>query len=212
MLPKLQALTTLHTAGAVLIIRVDDEQNAYDTALAAVDGGIRALEVTLSVPGALRVVERLASRLRDQGVLVGAGTVLDAQAAFACVQAGAQLLVSPQLNPDMLAVARRYQAVSISGAATPTEMFNSIEAGADLVKLFPATQYGPGYVREILAPLPGIGLVPTGGVTADNVGEWFDAGVAAVGIGSYVTRAGDYAAVLRAAEIFTEAVQKARTS
>ena len=119
---------------------------------AAIEGGIRAVEIPLTVPGALGVIERFADKYDDQGIVVGAGTVLDAEAAYASVSAGARLLVSPQLNPNMIATANRYQAVTASGAFTPTEVLNTLEAGADIVKLFPAELGGPAYVKTIMAP------------------------------------------------------------
>ncbi|TCC17503.1 bifunctional 4-hydroxy-2-oxoglutarate aldolase/2-dehydro-3-deoxy-phosphogluconate aldolase [Kribbella speibonae] len=214
MFTKLQRLQAIADTGVVLIVRLDDAEEAYQVATAAIAGGIRALEITYSVPNALRVIERLATEHPD--VVVGAGTVLDAQAAYAAIQAGAQLLVSPNLSPEMLAVANRYQAVSISGAFTPTEIVNSAEAGADLVKLFPAEVLGPQYVKSVLAPLGHIPVAPTGGVTPENVGEWFAAGVSAVGVGSFVTKAehapGDYEPVAIAAKTFLAAVDQARAS
>ena len=214
MVSKLQHLATVRDTGTVLIVRLDSEKAALEVSRAAIEGGIRALEITLSVPNALKVIETLAEEYGDQGVLVGAGTVLDGHAAHRAIESGARLLVSPQLNPEMLTVAHRYQAVSMSGAFTPTEIVNTIQAGADIVKLFPAEFVGPRYVKTVMAPLPQVPLAPTGGVTPDNVGEWFDAGVTAVGVGSFITKAagaeGDYRKVTRAAETFLAAVSAAR--
>lgn len=212
---KLQSLKAIDETGCVLIVRLDDPDDALAVSRAAVEGGIRALEITLSVPSAVEIIRTLARELKGEGVVVGAGTVLDGHAAYEAVSAGAQLLVSPQLNPEMLAVANRYQAVSISGAMTPTEIVDTVSAGADIVKLFPADQFGPGYLRSVLAPLAHIPIVPTGGVTPENVDEWFDAGVAAVGVGSFVTKAAagtqDYHLVTKAAETFLAAIQSARS-
>ncbi len=212
---KLQSLKAIDETGCVLIVRLDDPDDALAVSRAAVEGGIRALEITLSVPSAVEIIRTLARELKGEGVVVGAGTVLDGHAAYEAVSAGAQLLVSPQLNPEMLAVANRYQAVSISGAMTPTEIVDTVSAGADIVKLFPADQFGPGYLRSVLAPLARIPIVPTGGVTPENVDEWFDAGVAAVGVGSFVTKAAagthDYHLVTKAAETFLAAIQSARS-
>ncbi|MEY9777158.1 bifunctional 4-hydroxy-2-oxoglutarate aldolase/2-dehydro-3-deoxy-phosphogluconate aldolase [Arthrobacter sp. MW3 TE3886] len=214
MLTKFEVLETIVRTGALLIARLDSADEAYRVAEAAIDGGIRAVEVPLTVPGALGVIERLADKYGDQGIVVGAGTVLDAEAAYASVSAGARLLVSPQLNPNMIAAANRYQAVTASGAFTPTEVLNTLEAGADIVKLFPAELGGPAYVKTILAPLPQAPIMPSGGVTPENVGAWFAAGVTAVGVGSFVTKAaqndGDYGLVARAARTFLEAIDNAR--
>ncbi|WP_427017608.1 bifunctional 4-hydroxy-2-oxoglutarate aldolase/2-dehydro-3-deoxy-phosphogluconate aldolase [Pseudarthrobacter sp. P1] len=214
MLRKYEVLEAIVSTGALLIARLGSTDEAYRVAEAAIEGGIRAVEVPLTVPGALGVIARLVDKYSDQGVVVGAGTVLDAEAAFASVQAGARPLVSPQLNPKMIAAANCYQAVTASGAFTPTEVLNSLEAGADIVKLFPAELGGPSYVKTILAPLPQAPIMPSGGVTPDNVGNWFGAGVVAVGVGSFVTKAaqadGDYTKVARAAEIFLAAIDNAR--
>jgi 2-dehydro-3-deoxyphosphogluconate aldolase/(4S)-4-hydroxy-2-oxoglutarate aldolase len=214
MITKLLRIETIRDTGTVLIVRLNSTNQALEVSKAAIDGGIRALEITLSVPGALGVIETLAEEYRDQGILIGAGTVLDGQSAYSAVEAGAQMLVSPQLNPEMIAISNRYQTVSISGAFTPTEIVNTIQCGADIVKLFPAEFLGPRYVKTIMAPLPQIPIAPTGGVTPDNVGEWFDAGVTAVGVGSYITKAAghskDYQLVTHAAKTFLAAVDEAR--
>jgi 2-dehydro-3-deoxyphosphogluconate aldolase/(4S)-4-hydroxy-2-oxoglutarate aldolase len=212
--PKLDSLQLIAESGTVLIVRLDDAELAYDVSKAAIAGGVKALEITLSVPSALEVIRRLADEHRADDVVIGAGTVLDGHAAHAAISAGARMLVSPQLDPDMLAVANRYQAVAISGAFTPTEIVNTVSAGADMVKLFPAEFLGPDYVRTVLAPLAGIPLAPTGGVNPDNVKEWFTAGVAAVGVGSFITKAGglerDLSRVTEAAEVFLASVRDAR--
>ena len=214
MLNKFEVLETIVRTGAVLIARLDSADEAFRVAEAAIDGGIRAVEVPLTVPGALGVIERLADKYSDQGIVVGAGTVLDAEAAYASISAGARLLVSPQLNPNMIATGNRYQVVTASGAFTPTEVLNTLEAGADIVKLFPAELGGPAYVKTILAPLPQAPIMPSGGVTPENVRAWFAAGVTAVGVGSFVTKAaqndGAYRLVARAAEKFLAAISDAR--
>lgn len=190
MFTKLDVLQTIRDSGNVLIVRLDTAEEAYDVAVAAVAGGIRALEITLSIPGALGVISRLAERFPQDDVVIGAGTILDEHTAFASIQAGAQFLVSPNLNPEMIRVANRYQIATISGAYTPTEILNTAEAGSDIVKLFPTEAGGIPYTKAVLAPLAHIPILPAGGVTPANVGEWFDAGVSAVGVGSAITKAG----------------------
>lgn len=190
MFTKLDVLQTIRDSGNVLIVRLDTADEAYDVAVASVAGGIRALEITLSIPGALGVISRLTERFPQDDVVIGAGTVLDEHTAFASIQAGAQFLVSPNLNPEMIRVANRYQIATISGAYTPTEILNTAEAGSDIVKLFPTEAGGIPYTKAILAPLAHIPILPAGGVTPANVGEWFTAGVAAVGVGSAITKAG----------------------
>jgi 2-dehydro-3-deoxyphosphogluconate aldolase/(4S)-4-hydroxy-2-oxoglutarate aldolase len=214
MLTKLQTLSTIHDSGAVLIVRLADASTAERVAHAAVEGGFRALEITLSIPGAVGVIRRLAHAYSTDCVAIGAGTVLDGHAAYECVGAGASFLVSPQLNPEMIRVANRYQAVTISGAFTPTELLESAEAGADILKLFPTEGVSIPYTKAVLAPLSHLPVMPAGGVTTDNVKEWFGAGVVAVGVGSAVTKAwqpdGDFGRVVGAARDFLAAVGAAR--
>ncbi|WP_295839774.1 bifunctional 4-hydroxy-2-oxoglutarate aldolase/2-dehydro-3-deoxy-phosphogluconate aldolase [uncultured Microbacterium sp.] len=213
MLKKHEVLSAVVDTGVVLIVRLDSPDEALAVSRAAVAGGIRALEITLSVPHALDVVRTLADEFGDH-VAVGVGTVLDAEMAVASVQAGARMLVSPNLNPDMIRAANRYQALTISGAFTPTEIVQTMEAGADIVKLFPTEIAGPDYLRTVMAPLAHAPILPAGGATRDNVGDWFAAGALAVGVGSAITKAarasGDFADVTRAAEDFLAAVANAR--
>ncbi|MGQ2914577.1 bifunctional 4-hydroxy-2-oxoglutarate aldolase/2-dehydro-3-deoxy-phosphogluconate aldolase [Microbacterium aurantiacum] len=210
MFKKLDVLQTIRDSGNVLIVRLDTAEEAFDVAVAAVAGGVRALEITLSIPGALTVIERLVERFAGKDVTFGAGTVLDGHAAWASIQAGAQFLVSPNLNPEMIRVANRYQVATISGAYTPTEILNTAESGADIVKLFPTEAGGVAYTKAVLAPLAHVPILPAGGVTVDNVGDWFDAGVVAVGVGSAITKAGrpdgDMMKVTAAAEKFVAAI------
>lgn len=211
---KLDNLNRIAETGIVLIIRLDSEEEALAVADAAVQGGIKALEITMSVPNALGIIRTLSNKYKNDDVLVGAGTILDAETARAAILAGAEMLVSPQLNPDMIRVANRYQAVTISGAYTPTEIFDTLQAGADIVKLFPAETLGPQFVKTVTAPLPQAPIVPTGGVTPQNVQEWLQAGCIGVGVGSYITKAaqqdGDYSRVTTAAREFLAAVAAAR--
>lgn len=209
---KLRTLTNIHDAGTVVIVRLDDAEEALRASRAAIEGGVRAIEITLSTRGALGVIERLADEY-GADVSIGAGTVVDEPTAHAAVSAGAAFVVSPNLSRAMIRAANRYQVVSISGAYSPTEILNTAEEGADIVKLFPADA-GPEYARAVLAPLGRIPLMPTGGVDTDNVREWFAAGVSAVGVGSSITKAarpdGDYTRVTAAAERFLAAVRSAR--
>ncbi len=167
----------------------------------------------MSVPNALKVIDYLSKKYKYNDIVVGAGTVLDSETANAAMLAGARLLVSPNLNPQMIAIANRYQAITISGAMTPTEIANTVNAGADFVKLFPAEFLGPKYVKTVNAPLPQAEIVPTGGVNPDNVKDWLAAGCHAVGVGSFVTKAhkkdGDFSKITEAARIFVNAIKVA---
>lgn len=209
---KLVTLGRIADSGVVVIVRLDDAEEALRASEAAIAGGVNAIEVTLSTPGALRVIERLVEA-HGSTVSIGAGTVLDGHSAYASISAGASFLVSPHLSRDMIRTANRYQIPTISGAYTPTEIVESAEEGADIVKLFPA-EIGSDYAKAVLAPLAHIALMPAGGVTYGNAKSWFDAGVAAVGVGSTITKAarpdGDYTRVTTAAENFIHAVRDAR--
>jgi 2-dehydro-3-deoxyphosphogluconate aldolase/(4S)-4-hydroxy-2-oxoglutarate aldolase len=211
---KLENLNKIAQTGIVLIIRSESEQEALNVAEAAIEGGIQALEITMSVPNALHVIQTLAKKYADAGILIGAGTILDGETARAAILAGAELLVSPHLNHEMIKVANRYQAITISGAFTPKEVLETLEAGADIVKLFPAEGLGPQYVRSIKSPLPQAPIVPTGGVTPQNVAEWLNVGCVGVGVGSYISKAaqkdGDFHKVTVAAKEFLQAVAAAR--
>jgi 2-dehydro-3-deoxyphosphogluconate aldolase/(4S)-4-hydroxy-2-oxoglutarate aldolase len=207
---KLENLNKIEQTGIVLIIRSESEQEALKVAEAAIEGGIQALEITMSVPNALDVIQTLAKKYADAGILIGAGTILDGETARAAILAGAELLVSPHLNHEIIKVANRYQAITISGAFTPKEIVETLEAGADFVKLFPAEGLGPQYVKSIQSPLPQAPIIPTGGVTPQNVSEWIDAGCVGVGVGSYISKAaqkdGDFDKVTVAAKEFLQAV------
>lgn len=214
MYKKLRTLKTIDQSGAVLIVRLESAELAEQVAEAAIAGGFRALEITLSIPGAVEVIRRLSAKHGPNGVAVGAGTVLDEHSAYECIRAGADFLVSPQLNPAMIRTANRYQVPTISGAYTPTEVVETAEAGADIIKLFPTEAGGIPYAKSVLAPLAHLPIMPAGGVTPGNVGEWFAAGVTWVGVGSAVTKAwqpdGDFSRVTEAAREFLSAVAEAR--
>lgn len=216
MYQKLRTLNQMVDSGVVLIVRLETQEESIKVAEAAIKGGIKVIEIPMAVPNALEVVKYLSDKYESEGVIVGAGTVLDAETARAAILNGAKLLVSPNLNPEMIKMANRYQVVTMSGAFTPTEIQNTLEAGADIVKLFPAEFLNPAYVKSVLAPLSHAPVSPTGGVTPENVGEWFKAGAVCVGLASYITKAakadGDYNKVTKAAETFLEAIRKARAS
>lgn len=209
---KLNNLKKIDETGIVLVIRLGDEQEALKVAEAAIKGGIKALEITMSVPNALGIIKILSEKYKD--IVIGAGTVLDAETARAAILAGANMLVSPQLNPEMIKMANCYQAISISGAFTPTEFYKTLEAGADIVKLFPAEFVGPAYVKTVKAPLKQTPILPMGGITPENAKEWFRAGATCLGVGSFITKAaqkdGDYTKVTEAAKLFLKVVKESR--
>jgi len=171
-------LHNLREARAIAILRANDHALARDALAAAVRGGFRVLEVTLSTPGAIEIIADLA---RDKQLLVGAGTVLTVEQARAAVHAGARFVVSPVMDTEVVVAATRLGVVAIPGCGTATELWNAHRAGAPLQKLFPAPAGGPTWLRAVLAPMPFLRLIPTNGVDADNAAEWLAAGAFAVG-------------------------------
>jgi len=171
-------LNVLREARAVAILRCNDHSVGRNALAAAVRGGFRALEVTLSTPGAVELIAELA---RDTRLLIGAGTVLTVEQARAAKQAGARFVVSPVLDVEVVAEASRLGCVMIPGCATPTELWKAHRAGAPLQKLFPAPAGGPTWLRSVLAPMPFLRVIPTNGVDAENASEWLAAGAFAVG-------------------------------
>ncbi len=184
-------LRAIRAARAVAILRAGDATVATAALDAAVRGGFRCLEVTLSTPGALDQVARLAA---DPRLTIGAGTVLTVEQARACADAGARFLVSPVTDPDVIAEAARLGCVAIPGAHTPTELFAAHRAGAPLQKLFPAPGGGPDWLRAVMAPLPMLRVVPTNGVDEHNAAAWLSAGAYAVGMVRSLFSAEDLAA------------------
>ena len=178
-----KGLDIIRNTGVVAIMRTRSSEQLLRAADAIREGGVCAIEVTMTTPGALSVIEQAASRY-DQDVLFGAGTVLDAESARAAILAGAQFIVAPTLNHDLITLCRRYSVPVMPGAYTPTEALTAWECGADMVKIFPAGVGGPGFIKALKAPLPQIDLVPVGGVTLDNTAEFIRVGAAAVGVGS----------------------------
>ncbi len=203
--------------GMVGIVRADSAQAAVQIAEACIAGGVTALEVAFTTPDTLGVLRALRERHGD-GVLLGAGTVLDAETARAAILAGAQFIISPGVNVDTITLCQRYQVLAMPGAMTPTEIVTALQAGADIVKVFPAEMFGPAYIKALRAPLPQAPLMPTGGVTVENLAEWFASGAVAVGIGSSLSgpgAKGDYAAVTARAQAFVAqmaAIRAAKSS
>jgi len=206
-------IVQLMKAGILGIIRVDQAENLVRIAQALQEGGLNCIEITMTTPGALRAIEEAAGKV--DGVIMGAGTVLDAPTARQAILAGAEFLVTPTVEVDVIETARRYGIVVIPGAMTPTEILTAWEAGADMVKVFPASILGPKYLKAVRGPLPQIPLVPTGGVTADNAGEFIHAGAAMVCAGGWLVdkkavAEGRYEVLTEQARKLVEAVKKAK--
>ncbi len=215
MIPKLDLLRRMTEAGLVAVVRAETQDQALRITEATLEGGCPAVEITFTVPGAQHVIEALAARHRPSELILGAGTVLDPETARIAILSGATYVVSPSLNPETVRLCNRYQVPVMPGAMSIREVIEAMEAGADIIKLFPGELFGPGMMRAIKGPLPQAPLMPTGGVDLSNVGEWIKAGAVAVGVGGSLTagaRTGDYAAITRAAREFLERIRDARCS
>jgi len=211
---KEQNLKTVADAGVVAVIRAQSKDQLVGITEALLAGGVPAIEVTMSTPKAISGIEMLADHFGDKAV-VGVGTVIDAATARDAIAAGAQFVVSPVFDADIVATARRYGKLMIPGAFTPTEILRAWSAGADVVKVFPSTVLGPQYFKDILAPLPQLRLTPTGGVDLKNAGDWIKAGAVFVGAGSsLVTKdalaKNNWSSITANAKAFVEAIAAAR--
>jgi len=213
---KSEVIQRIKNIGVIPVVRASSEQEAILVVEAIQAGGLSVLEITMTVPSAIHVIEELVKRFPDE-VIVGAGTVLDAASARACIDAGAQFIVSPALNFETIACCRELDAAVMPGALTPTEVVLAWNAGADMVKVFPAGAMGGAtYIKSLKAPLPQIELVPTGGVTLGTAASFIQAGAAAIGVGADLVnvkaiRAGHPEKVTEAARAYVEAVRAART-
>jgi 2-dehydro-3-deoxyphosphogluconate aldolase / (4S)-4-hydroxy-2-oxoglutarate aldolase len=177
-----EILQRLLDGGVVPILRLKEPGPAIDLVEALCAGGINTFEIALGTPNALELIREVRTTFADR-VVVGVGTVLDTETARLAVTAGAQFIVAPSLNLDLIRFAKRYSVVVVPGALTPTEILAAWEAGADMVKVFPVRALGPGYIKDVLAPLPQVRLVPVGGVTVEDAADYIRAGAVAVGLG-----------------------------
>lgn len=210
---KFDVLNRIAKVGVVAVVRAENEESAIKISEACVLGGIPAIEVTFTVPGADSVIKSLKSAIPSDKLIVGAGTVLDSETARIAILAGAEYIVSPGFDLESAKLCNRYQVPYMPGCMTITEIIRAMEAGCDIVKLFPGSLPGPAYVKAVKGPLPQANIMPTGGVNLGNVHEWINAGVVAVGSGSDLTgpaKTGDYAKVTELAKEWVQAVAKAR--
>jgi 2-dehydro-3-deoxyphosphogluconate aldolase/(4S)-4-hydroxy-2-oxoglutarate aldolase len=201
-------------SGIVAIIRMKDPGKVRAVFDAIGEGGVRVIEVTMTVPGAIELIRQLAASLPD-GFVLGAGTVLDAETARRVIDAGARFVVSPVFRRDVIAACHAHDAAAMPGCFTPTEILDAWDMGADIVKVFPATALGPTFIKDVRGPLPQVKLMPTGGVTLDNAGDWIRAGAVAVGVGTALLdtaaiAGGNYAALRANAAKIVAGVRAAR--
>ena len=180
---KTEVLEQIFTSGVVAVIRLKDKQRLARVIDAVQSGGVKCIEITMTVPGAVEVIRELIPSV-PKDVLIGAGTVTNRETALKVIDAGAAFVVGPVFNPEIVELCNQRDVAVMPGCFSPTEIFSAWSAGADIIKVFPATSLGPKYFKDVHGPFPEIRLMPTGGVTIDNVGDWVKAGAVAVGIGS----------------------------
>src|SRR5271165_7014438 len=203
-IPKIKVLQKIVAGGLVAVIRAESPEQAAHIAEACGLGEVAALEITFTVPGASGVIEHLAKKFSGK-ILLGAGTVLDPETARIAILAGAQFIVSPALNSETARLCNRYQIPYMPGAGTIAEVVVAMECGADIVKVFPGEILGPAFVKAVKGPLPQAHLMPTGGVSLENVAQWIKAGSVALGVGGNLTagaKSGDYATITKLARQF----------
>lgn len=210
---KQEVLKRLTDCGVVAVVRADNEEQAIKISEACIKAGIVGIEITFTVPGALDIIRTLTKKYKPEEMLVGAGTVLDSETARAAILAGANYVVSPCLDVPTVKTCLRYQVACMPGAMTIKEAVECMEAGADIVKIFPGNLFGPKIISAFKGPLPQLKMMPTGGVNVDNAAEWIKAGCVAVGAGSDLTagaKKGDYDSIVEIGKKMVAAVAEAR--
>jgi 2-dehydro-3-deoxyphosphogluconate aldolase / (4S)-4-hydroxy-2-oxoglutarate aldolase len=210
---KEDVLSQIKSSGFVAVVRAENEDQAMRIADACLAGGIVAIEIAFTVPRADKAIKKLAAQYGSGQLLLGAGTVLDPETAKLALDCGAEYIISPYLNVKTVEFCVKQKVACMPGAMTVRESMDCMEAGADIVKIFPAELFGPAIIRAIKAPLPNIPLMPTGGVSLENVGEWIKAGSVAVGVGGNLTagaKKGDYASITDIGKKYLEKIREAR--
>ena len=208
---KYEVLSSLINCGVVAVLRSSSTNTLYPTISAIKVGGIKAIEITCTVPNADEVVAKL--KESDSDLLIGAGTVLDAITARILIMRGASFIVSPSFSADIAKVCNLYDVLYIPGVATATEICVAMESGSSLLKLFPASSLSPTIIKDFLGPFPQCSFMPTGGISLNNIGEWIRCGASVIGVGSVLTqgaKSGDYELVKNTAKAFLKEVEKAR--
>lgn len=205
---KYEVLNKIEEMGVISVVRAKNPDEAKRIALACMAGGVSAIEIAFTVPGAHKVIEALTDEFGDK-LLVGAGTVLDSETARIAILCGAKYIVSPSFDLETVKLCNRYQIPYMAGCMTITEMVKAMEAGVDVIKVFPGSAFGPSFISAIKGPLPQAILMPTGGVNLDNVDQWIKNGCIAVGVGGNLTK-GSSEDITKAAKAFVEKIKEAR--
>ena len=212
---KEKVITRITDAGIVAVVRASSGEDAIKIAEACIEGGVPAIELTFTVPMAHKVIEQLANRYTNGEIILGAGTVMDPETARIAILSGAEYIVSPYFKAETVKLCNRYRVPCMPGAMTIKEVVEAMEAGADIVKVFPGEAFGPKILKAIKGPIPYAKMMPTGGVDVNNVGEWIKAGAVAVGAGGALTagaKTGDYASITAIGKEFVQKIKEARAS
>ncbi|SBW09989.1 2-dehydro-3-deoxyphosphogluconate aldolase/4-hydroxy-2-oxoglutarate aldolase [uncultured Eubacteriales bacterium] len=210
---KEQVISKLRSCGLVAVVRAKDADDAMRISNACIEGDCAGIELTFTTPGVLPIIEKMAKEYDGTDFVIGAGTVLDPETARMAILSGAQYVVSPAFNAETVRMCNRYRVACMPGAMSIAEVIAGMEAGADIIKVFPGELFGPKIIKSIHGPLPQAELMPTGGVSVDNVAEWIKAGAVAVGAGGSLTagaKTGDYASITATAREFVEKIKAAR--
>lgn len=213
MIEKTKTLQSIYDVGVVAVVRAVSKEQGYKIAEACLAGGIKTIEVTFTVPGAYKIIEGLREKFPKEDLILGAGTVLDSETARIAILAGAQYIVSSSFDLETCRLCNRYQIPYMPGCITPKEIVTAMEAGADVIKVFPGNLVGPDYIKAIKGPMPQAPLMPTGGVSIDNVHQWIENGVIAVGVGGQLTKGaktGHYEEITETAKDFIKRIKETR--
>ncbi len=209
MLKKSKILKKITDIGIVAVVRSETIEEGIRISKACVEGGIPAIEVTYTVPGATEVIKALKEQFTSDELVIGAGTVLDASTARIAILAGSEFIVSPAFDEETAKLCNLYQVPYMPGCMTITEITKAMQYGADIVKLFPGSAFGPSFVKAVKAPLPQANIMPTGGVSLENIDEWFKNGVVAVGVGGKLA-SGSSEDIIATAKAFVEKIKEIR--
>lgn len=210
---KEEILYRIKKCGLVAVVRAETKEQAFKIVDACIKGGVCAIEITYTVPGATEILKELNSKYSSDKIILGAGTVMDTETARVAILAGACYIVTPYLNKEVVYLCNRYKVLCMPGAMTIKEVVECLEIGADIIKVFPGEVLGAKFIKAVRGPMPYVSLMPTGGVDLDNISEWIESGAVAVGVGGSLTRGakkGDYEAITKAAKEFSTKIKLAR--
>ncbi|GIN70548.1 2-dehydro-3-deoxy-phosphogluconate aldolase [Bacillus sp. J14TS2] len=211
---RVQLLIKIAEAGIVAVIRADSREEAVEISKACIQGGIKGIEITFTTPEADKVIEELSIQYKDDAnIVVGAGTVLDVVTARMALLSGSEFIVSPCFDAETAKLCNLYQIPYMPGCMTITEIKQALESGVDIIKLFPGSAFGPDYIKAIKAPLPQVNIMPTGGVSLDNLDQWLKSGCVAVGVGGQLispAKNGEYEKITENARLYVQKLEEVR--